>query len=676
LLGIVTALFASPTPVRGGTTITVNTAADGAPADDGVCTLREAIIAANDNTASGATGGECAAGGSGTDTIEFSAPYAITLDPAQGSLMPSSDIVMYGFGTGSTIVEASSCDPTPEVPGCTTATYPVFQATGSHLQFEDMTVRFGANAANGGGIYVNGPVFETYNVLFWHNLAGYGGGIYVQTGGVTLHESTLEGNRATGDGGGIYNKGALDINRSTVSNNVAAGEAGGIWQDSTGTGMISNSTVTGNDADSKGGLYNRGAVGIYNSTFVYNTDQQTSPFTPVGGIYNYIGAHLGLSNVLLANNAGFDCQSDPFAYMDANVGSLIENNATAPWNCSTPAVASDPGPMDVGNHGGFTDTATITGSSPAYGAGDVSVCNNFPIEGWDQRWRRRKVGRCDIGAYELPQTPTDFQPDGKTEAAKYVPAAGAVYYYDSGAATWGSSFIGPDGYYVINSDFDGDGRTDPAKYVASAGAVWYLGSSDSLWHGVYVGSDGEYIPASDFDGDGKTDPAKYVAAAGAVWYFGSADSTWYGLYIGSLGGGGYLPGSDFDGDGATDPAHIDTSGNVWYLGSTDSTVHGLYIGTDGDYIERSDYDGDGVTDAAKFVSPNIWYLQSNNSYNLASIPLGADVAFVVPGSDFDGDGITDPAKYVATAQAIWYTRSSDAGSVGVYMGDDTYVIVN
>jgi len=193
---------------------------------------------------------------------------------------------------------------------------------------------------------------------------------------------------------------------------------------------------------------------------------------------------------------------------------------------------------------------------------------------------------------------------------------------------------------------------------------------------VYVGSDGEYIPASDFDGDGITDPAKYVAAAGAVWYYGSADSTWHGVYMGGLGGGDYVPGSDFDGDGKTDPAHTDSAGNVWYIGSSDSTLHGHFIGADGPYVPRSDYDGDGITDPAKFASSNIWYLASNNSNALTSIPLGDDTLFVVPGSDFDGDGTTDPAKFVDSADAIWYTRSSDAGSVGVYMGNDTYDIVN
>jgi CSLREA domain-containing protein len=51
-------------------TIVVNSTADTA-LDDGHCTLREAIAAANSNTASGGTAGECIAGGTGTDTIEF-----------------------------------------------------------------------------------------------------------------------------------------------------------------------------------------------------------------------------------------------------------------------------------------------------------------------------------------------------------------------------------------------------------------------------------------------------------------------------------------------------------------------------------------------------------------------------------------------------------------------------
>jgi len=60
-----------------GATITVNSTADVA-ANDGQCTLREAITAANTNTASGAAAGECAAGQAFpiVDTITFNIPGA------------------------------------------------------------------------------------------------------------------------------------------------------------------------------------------------------------------------------------------------------------------------------------------------------------------------------------------------------------------------------------------------------------------------------------------------------------------------------------------------------------------------------------------------------------------------------------------------------------------------
>ena len=51
-------------------TVTVNSLSDVANGADGLCTLREAITAANSDAASGATPGECAAG-SGTDTIDM-----------------------------------------------------------------------------------------------------------------------------------------------------------------------------------------------------------------------------------------------------------------------------------------------------------------------------------------------------------------------------------------------------------------------------------------------------------------------------------------------------------------------------------------------------------------------------------------------------------------------------
>jgi len=479
----------------------------------------------------------------------------------------------------------------------------------------------------------------------------------------------VEENRATDDAGGLYNKGVLTMDHSTIWANEAADIAGGIWQHDTGTGEISNSLVAWNQADYAGGLYNLGQIDVYNSTIYSNGDLQSPGY---GGMYNASSSTFGLRNVLLAHNDGYDCFRTEFTTITADVGNLIQSNGV----CGTPAVSTDPGSLHLGWYGNVLRTLAPEPGSDAIDAGNDAACSAYPVYNYDERWVRRPQGlHCDIGAHELSRTPTDFDADGKTEPAKYVSSAGAVYYYASSVGDWGSFFVGTDGEYVLNSNFDGDGQTEPAKYVAAAGAVWYFSFYDYAWHGVYVGSDGEYIPASDFDGDGQTDPAKYVAAAGAVWYRGSADSTWHGVYIGSLGGGEYIPGSDFDGDGKTDPAKYVDGGVYWRQSST-GTWASQYIGPDGPYVPRSDYDGDGKTDPAKFVSPNIWYLQSASAYALTTINLGADTTFVVPGSDFDGDGITDPAKFVDTADAIWYTRSSDAESVGVYMGADTYDIVN
>src|ERR1043166_3189776 len=60
--------FSLAVPASPTSTITVNSTSP-VIANDGFCTLPEAIIAANTNTASGSMAGECPAGSTGTDTI-------------------------------------------------------------------------------------------------------------------------------------------------------------------------------------------------------------------------------------------------------------------------------------------------------------------------------------------------------------------------------------------------------------------------------------------------------------------------------------------------------------------------------------------------------------------------------------------------------------------------------
>jgi hypothetical protein len=129
-----------------------------------------------------------------------------------------------------------------------------------------------------------------------------GGGIYSGDTAVSLTNSTVSSNTAAysdigfavGDGGGIYNSGGtLTITDSVVINNLAgvndpfpAGTGGGIY--SSGPLTITNSTISGNEADlTGGGITSGGAVTITGSTISGNRapgEHDGQPWGRGGGI--------------------------------------------------------------------------------------------------------------------------------------------------------------------------------------------------------------------------------------------------------------------------------------------------------------------------------------------------------------------------------------------------------
>ena len=92
-------LAIGPGPARAAT-ITV-TGTGTAVANDGVCTLIEAITAANDDAASGAAAGECPAG-SGADTIvlQAGATYTLTTDNNPGTFFGRNEAFRWTAETG------------------------------------------------------------------------------------------------------------------------------------------------------------------------------------------------------------------------------------------------------------------------------------------------------------------------------------------------------------------------------------------------------------------------------------------------------------------------------------------------------------------------------------------------------------------------------------------------
>jgi hypothetical protein len=267
--------------------------------------------------------------------------------------------------------------------------------------------------ADGGGIE-NGGSMEITNSLISGNHAGINAGGISNNGMLTITNSTVINNLAGSNfkgyafGGGISNNQGpatrLTITSSTVTGNRASGKnagwGGGIWAGSDTGGLeITNTTISGNEADKNGGgIYNFGPLHITNSTFSNNSSNETA-----GAIYN--AGTLEIGNIILnagasgANifNSGGTATSHGYNLSSDDGGGVL----TGPGDQSN----TNPllGPLQ--DNGGPTFTHELLPGSPAIDAGDL---NFTPPPFYDQRgpgFDRVVNGRIDIGSFEV-QGPT------------------------------------------------------------------------------------------------------------------------------------------------------------------------------------------------------------------------------------------------------------------------------
>ncbi len=236
-------------------TIIVN-APNGALDDtDGVCSISEAIINANNDTA---TYAECLAGNE-TDTISLSADIVLTtrVDTTfnnTGTMNINSPIILEGNDFELQRDPILNCN----------------------LDEANLTSEFRILANN-----VNGDL--TINNLIIKNgcsdsslvSEGTGGGIY-NLGTLNLNNVILENNQARVNGGGIYNIGTIEsINNSLLTNNIALSQGGGGITSSGTVNLIENSMFSQNDAANNGGGIRISFSGIIrrikNTVFTNNT---------------------------------------------------------------------------------------------------------------------------------------------------------------------------------------------------------------------------------------------------------------------------------------------------------------------------------------------------------------------------------------------------------------------
>lgn len=382
-----------PTQAKGGSYV-VNTTED---TNDGKCnaadcTLREAILAANETAEA--------------DTITFSLPPSATIT-LNGTQLP--------IITGTLTIDGS----TAENLSINADDQSRHLEIGSGTAVTITTLRFEyGETSSGGAIYNDGGLLNVSLSTFLGNasLNGFSGGgaIANMEGALNISDSFFWGNVTNGIGGAILNHhGTINIRNSTFLENavlyppVLDGAGGAIANDE-GTLIISNSTFGGNYCQPHyrepcygGGIANFGLLVLNNSTLNKNAAYAFGYPVKGGGIYN--GAGLQLRNTIIANSEGGDCYS---WYFSTNINNLVEDGSCYADLTGNPLL----GPLR--DNGGPTWTHALRSISPAVDNGDEATCAAPPVNNLDQRGVTRPLDgngdgtpRCDIGAYEYDGPP-------------------------------------------------------------------------------------------------------------------------------------------------------------------------------------------------------------------------------------------------------------------------------
>ena len=318
-------------------TIDVNTTSD-TIADDGFCSLREAVIAANTNTASGASVGECAAGEAAptVDVINIPAgTYTLTIGPV-GNTLGGSDATSYTYGeytlTWNNSTSKYDATVTPDatngdiditesvnlvgadmattiidagwIPGAAVNDPAVDPDAGSTPGLSDRVLHV-INATDDVDAQISGLTIMggrtpevtglTHNTVPY-NLRINGGGLAVGTGAGTYDASASAVGGApvieSGTGGPAF---TLDMSNVLITQNFA-GDGGGFYNGAE-TATVDMVKINSNHGYANGGgMYNDGGLTLTNSTINGNGSEGG------GGIFDTGNGTRSIYGSTLSNN--------------------------------------------------------------------------------------------------------------------------------------------------------------------------------------------------------------------------------------------------------------------------------------------------------------------------------------------------------------------------------------
>jgi CSLREA domain-containing protein len=389
LFGSLVVVLGGASPTRASATITVTTTQDVLDGNDGLCSLREAVIAANTDTASGPASGECPAG-NGADTINVPTgvfTLAITGGNEDASATGDLDILhsvnLVGSGETQTVLDANGIDRVLDVRGTNA---PV-------VSISRLTIRNGLASpvgpvGYGGGIQSASQVSIDRVHLLNNNAAVVGGAIYATARPISVTNSLLADNFADYGGGGIYSSVGLLVERSLFLRNSAGSQGGswggGLW--AYGQAVIINTTFSENSGNASA-VRSSGNVYLLSSTLAAGQSVVAPP--PQDRVYlrNSIVAGFCSGAAATIISQGYNWINNCFP-----TGDLTGN--------ITDTVQLDP----LQDNGGPTWTHALLPGSPAIDAGNPAGCTDFvgnPLTTDQRGFVRPHNGRCDIGAFEF-----------------------------------------------------------------------------------------------------------------------------------------------------------------------------------------------------------------------------------------------------------------------------------
>ena len=320
---------------QAASTIYVNSTLDVAK-NDGMCTLREAVIAANRDRRSGGKPNECIAG-SGADTIMLPAgTYTITRSDngnedssSTGDLDILDDLTILGDGADTTTIVGIDI------------TDRIVHVLNGNIAISGVTISGGNVPQSGGGIYNEATL--------------------------SLTDVFITENHAQENIGGVMNDGALVMDRSTVANNTAV--LAPYELSNNGTATLTNSTVSGQ------GLSSNGTTDLNFVTVVGGTAVSSGTLNSYNSILTACSGNI--------TSQGYNLISDT---TDCTISGDLTGNITD-QNALLDVLA---------DNGGTTPTHAHLEGSPAIEAGSNNNCPAADQRGIT----RPVGLTCDIGSYE------------------------------------------------------------------------------------------------------------------------------------------------------------------------------------------------------------------------------------------------------------------------------------